>query len=53
MGTAAIEGNPLKENEVDEILNNNVENNKFNQNKSKQEILNLKTLYDKLVNVNT
>lgn len=51
--TAAIEGNPLKENEVDEILNNNVENNKFNQNKSKQEILNLKTLYDKLVNANT
>ena len=51
--TAAIEGNPLKEHEVDEILNNNVENNKFNQNKSKQEILNLKTLYDKLVNVNT
>ena len=47
-GTAAIEGNPLEESAVDDIINGVSAGEPSQTNKSEQEIINLKVLYDRL-----
>lgn len=50
-GTAAIEGNPLEESDVDNIINDASARETSQVNKSEQEIINLKALYKRLLEI--
>ena len=50
-GTAAIEGNPLEESDVDNIINDASVRETSQVNKSEQEIINLKVLYERLLEI--